>query len=195
MCSSCNNKHKRVSQFQQHHVCKMADHNLCDEHKQNVTHLCVKCAKRLCMKCMLINHLEHEHYFKEFSEGVSVLKEEFKSMKTNIDDNLSELLHEKKLLQANVSITKQIKVNLENALVFHSKKSKIEAIHSNHEGYPAIFDEISMSEETCRKTLNELELVINNKEGDICRQYIPLNDQAKQALENMFHLHLTLSMM
>ena len=41
-----------------------------------------------------------------------------------------------------------------------------------------------MSEETCRKTLNELEFVINNKEGDICRQYIPLNDQAKQALEN-----------
>ena len=63
MCCSCNNKHKRV----------MADHNLCDEHKQNVTHLCVKCAKRLCIKCMLIGHLGHESNFIEFSEGVAAL--------------------------------------------------------------------------------------------------------------------------
>ena len=99
MCCSCNNKHKRVSQFQHYHVCMMADHNLCDEHKQNVTHLCVKCAKRLCMKCMLIGHLGHE-------------KEELKSMKTKIKENLSELLHAKKSLQANVSITMQVKANL-----------------------------------------------------------------------------------
>ena len=110
-------------------------------------------------------------------------------MKTKIKENLSELLHAKKSLQANMSITMQVKANLEKVLVFHSKKteeikSKIELIHSYHERYPAIFDEISMSEETCRKTLNKLELVINNKEGDICSKYIPLNDQAKQALEN-----------
>ena len=187
MCGSCNNKHGIVPEFQRHHVYKIVDHNLCDTHKHNVTHICMECAKRLCMKCMLIDHLEHKHYFKEFSKGISALREELNIMKMKMEENLSEVLDAKKTLQEKVAMTSEIKANMQKALAFYNKKrddieAKIEIIQNEHEGHSVIFDEITKSENTSRETLKALQVVIS-VDVDVCSVYIPLKEQADQALQ------------
>ena len=188
MCGSCNNKHGIVPEFQRHHVYKIVDHNLCDKHKQNVTHVCTKCVKRLCMKCMLIDHLDHKHFFKEFSKGVSTFREELNIMKTKMEENLSEILDAKKSLQEKVAVTSEMKGNLQNALAFYNKKrdditAKIEIIQNEHEGHSVIFNEITKSENTSRETLKALQVVISDPNVDVCSIYIPLKKQTDQALQ------------
>ena len=69
LCEPCKKKHGDVEDFKSHSV-----FDLCLIHDEGITHLCKKCIKPLCKRCMLLDHTEHKNYFVNFEKGVRELQ-------------------------------------------------------------------------------------------------------------------------
>ena len=84
MCESCKNDHNDM--FEGHAVFEM-----CQKHEESITHLCKKCVRQLCMKCAVLDHKEHKAHFIDYTKGTQELKEEVKTIHSNIKEEIKQI--------------------------------------------------------------------------------------------------------
>ena len=84
MCESCKNDHNDM--FEGHAVFEM-----CMKHEESITHLCKKCVRQLCMKCAVLDHKEHKAHFIDYTKGTKELKEEVKTLHSNIKEEIKHI--------------------------------------------------------------------------------------------------------
>ena len=72
LCKTCKIKHNKMKIFRSHGVIKISQ--LCQEHLEGISHVCMRCVQALCIKCIVMDHEDHEHQVEEYSKGVKNLK-------------------------------------------------------------------------------------------------------------------------
>ena len=81
ICEECSEKHKIMKTFKDHKIYK-----LCDKHKDGmITHVCIKCARPACAKCVMTEHFDHEAEIEKHQEGINVLRQEISKYEEDVD--------------------------------------------------------------------------------------------------------------
>ena len=68
--------------FRSHNVLKISQ--LCQEHLEGISHVCMQCIQALCIKCIVLDHEDHEHEVEEYSKGVKNLKTKLDKMNNKL---------------------------------------------------------------------------------------------------------------
>ena len=144
MCKRCTAKHSKSQRFTNHKVVVK-----CDIHNEGITHICEKCLKGVCCKCIVLNHSDHDDLVHDYDHGMellhtnieklrSVFKKEVTSLelilqeakrKILIENSSKKLLQEKrKKLLDEAAIIKKI---LDKMDTNHRKQS---ILHRDYEG-------------------------------------------------------------
>ena len=82
LCKTCKIKHNKMKTFRSHGVIKISQ--LCQEHLEGISHVCMQCVKALCIKCIVMDHEDHEHQVEEYSKGVKNLKTKLDKMNNKL---------------------------------------------------------------------------------------------------------------
>ena len=69
LCGGCEAKHKKMKMFKNHVILK-----LCQEHFDGISHICMKCVQAVCVKCVVLDHADHEDKVIQYQDGVGQLK-------------------------------------------------------------------------------------------------------------------------
>ena len=84
ICEECSEKHKTMKTFKNHKIYK-----LCDKHKDGmITHVCIKCVRPACAKCVMTEHFDHEAEIEKYQEGIETLIQQISKYKANVDEVL-----------------------------------------------------------------------------------------------------------
>ena len=82
ICEECSEKHKIMKTFKDHKIYK-----LCDKHKDGmITHVCIKCARSACAKCVMTEHFDHEAEIEKYQEGINVLRQKISKYEEDVDE-------------------------------------------------------------------------------------------------------------
>ena len=68
MCQTCNIKHSKALRFKNHSVVVK-----CENHDEGISHICVKCVKEACSKCIIVDHSDHDDHVHVYKNGMSLL--------------------------------------------------------------------------------------------------------------------------
>ena len=79
LCEGCETKHKKMKMFKNHVILK-----LCHEHFDGISHICMKCVQAVCVKCIVLDHADHEGKIEEYQDGVGQLKSCLEETKTKL---------------------------------------------------------------------------------------------------------------
>ena len=69
LCQSCETKHHKMKVFKGHSMSE-----ICQEHFDGISHICMKCVQAVCVKCIVLDHADHEDKVEEYQVGVDNLK-------------------------------------------------------------------------------------------------------------------------
>ena len=83
LCGTCKTRHGEIQEFIDHSV-----FDLCQKHQEGITHLCKKCLRPLCMRCMLLDHTEHKNHFAKYDQGITELQNDAKKLQENINEKI-----------------------------------------------------------------------------------------------------------
>ena len=188
MCTLCKSKHDNVTFFKSHILHKIASYSFCEKHGEQITHSCLKCAKHLCMKCMLFDHVEHSQFYEFHDKAAEKFDTELKEMKTKLEGSLKTLTNKNNLTQENAGKIILLRKMLSQELEYHKKKCNeidalIKEIDSKSDEHEQIFVDFKETNDSCRATLKELEKEANDTERDICSQYGVLKLKVDEALD------------
>ena len=82
ICEECSEKHKIMKTFKDHKIYK-----LCDKHKDGmITHVCIKCARPACAKCVMTEHFDHEAEIEKYQEGIETLSQQISKYEADFDE-------------------------------------------------------------------------------------------------------------
>ena len=82
ICEECSEKHKTMKTFKDHKI-----YNLCDKHKDGmITHVCIKCARPACAKCVMTEHFDHEAEIEKYQEGIETLSQQISKYEADVDE-------------------------------------------------------------------------------------------------------------
>ena len=82
ICEECSEKHKIMKTFKDHQIYK-----LCDKHKDGmITHVCIKCVRPACAKCVMTEHFDHEAEIEKHQEGINILRQEISKYEEDVDE-------------------------------------------------------------------------------------------------------------
>ena len=87
LCEGCENKHKKMKMFKNHAILK-----LCQKHFDGISHICMKCVQAVCVKCIVLDHADHEDKVDEYQDGVEQLK-------SNLEDTKRKLRERRNLFE------------------------------------------------------------------------------------------------
>ena len=79
LCDGCETKHKKMKMFKNHVILK-----LCQEHFDGISHICMKCVQAVCVKCIVLDHADHEDKVNEYQDGVGQLKSSLEETKKKL---------------------------------------------------------------------------------------------------------------
>ena len=188
MCTLCKSKHNNVTFFKSHFLHKIQSYSFCEKHGEQVTHSCLKCAKHLCMKCMLLDHVEHSEFYEFHDKAVEKFDTEMKEMKTKLEGRIAILANKKDFKYENAGKIALLRKMLSQELKYHEKRCNeietlIKEIDSKSEEHKQIFVDFTKTKDCCEVTLENLEKVVNDTESDICGQYGVLKLKVDEALD------------
>ena len=81
LCERCKTKHNKMKTFKTHVILE-----LCHEHLEGISHVCMQCLQALCIKCIVLDHEDHEHHVEEYNEGMEKLKSELDKMNIKLQE-------------------------------------------------------------------------------------------------------------
>ena len=188
MCTLCKSKHDNISFFKYHTLHKIAAYSFCEQHESKITHSCLKCAKHLCMKCMLFDHVEHSEFYEFHDKAVEKFDIKIKEMKTKLESSMLSMANKKCSMQENNDKIALLRVMLSQELEYHRTKCNeidtlIKEIDSKSEEHEQIFMDFTKTKEICEATLEHLKKDINDTESDIYGQYAVLKLKVEEALD------------
>ena len=117
ICEECSEKHKTIKTFK--------DHKIYDKHKDGmITHVCIKCARPACAKCVMTEHFDHQAEIETFQQGVDSLYEQISKYKADIDEFIGYMKvwrdqDKKELINIKTEINK-----FEDIKAYHLEKTK-----------------------------------------------------------------------
>ena len=117
LCKQCTEKHNRMKQFQGHNLMEM-----CEEHCEGITHLCMKCVKPSCIKCMILYHEDHEAMVEEYKPGCEKIKNSLKQQRDEVQSKLSKLQKDNAKDNATKQETKELKISVQAKRAMFMKK-------------------------------------------------------------------------
>ena len=82
LCKTCKIKHKQRKTFKSHGVMEISQ--LCQEHLEFTSHVCMQCIQALCIKCVALDHEDHEHQVEEYRKGMKKFKAELDKMNNKL---------------------------------------------------------------------------------------------------------------
>ena len=180
MCESCKNDHNDM--FEGHAVFEM-----CQKHEESITHLCKKCVTQLCMKCAVLDHKEHKAHFIDYTKGTQELKEEVKTLYSNIKEEI-------KLLDSHLHATKinhEITLDIDKSLISRRQyyKEQIEEIDKLSEVIKTKSEEYERLQKSCIKTRElcnvraaSLKALTDDSPG-FCDRYSQIRPRAQEVIE------------
>ena len=156
-CQSCIDKHSKSQKFKNHKVVVK-----CDIHSEGITHICGKCVKGVCSKCIILDHSDHDDLVYDYSHGTDMLHSdmaklcsECKREVTSVESILQQ--DEEKILEENQSK----KLLQEKRDILLAEAARIKDIMNNidrkHEDVQPINRE-------CKETCNKVHEVLRNCE-------------------------------
>ena len=80
-CECCKTKHNKMKTFKSHVILE-----LCHQHLEGISHVCMQCVQALCIKCIVLDHEDHEHEVEEYNEGMEKLKSELDKMNIKLQE-------------------------------------------------------------------------------------------------------------
>ena len=106
MCQTCNIKHSKALRFKNHSVVVK-----CENHDEGISHICVKCVKEVCSKCIIVDHSDHDDHVHVYKNGMSLLhsdiekymsvvNKQIKSLDTLLKENQKKIMVEKEQQQS-----------------------------------------------------------------------------------------------
>ena len=81
LCERCKTKHNKMKTFKSHVILE-----LCHQHLEGISHVCMQCVQDLCIKCLVLDHEDHEHQVEEYNEGKEKLKSELYKMNIELQE-------------------------------------------------------------------------------------------------------------
>ena len=188
MCSLCKTKHDSISFFKSHILHKITASSFCEQHRNKVTHSCLKCAKHLCMKCMLFDHVEHSEFYEFHDKAAQKFETEMMELKSKLEGSLVTLAKKKDCMQENADKIECMRRMFSQELDYHKKKcdeieTQIEVLHRKSQQLEQIFDKFTQTKETCEATVNDLRKEANDTQSDICNEYAELKLKVHEALD------------
>ena len=188
MCALCKSKHDKITFFKSHSLYKIEANSFCDQHQSKITHACLKCAKHLCMKCMLFDHVEHSEFYEFHDKAAEKFDTEMKEMKTKLEGSLKTLTSKNNFIQENAGKISLLRKILSQELECHRKKCKeietfIKELDGKSEEHEQIFVDFKETKDSCEAILENLRKEVNDTESDICSQYRVLKLKVEEALD------------
>ena len=188
MCSLCKSKHDNVTFFKFHTLHKIPSYSFCEKHGKQITHSCLKCAKHLCMKCMLFDHVEHSEFYVFHDKAAETFGTQLQEMKTKLEDSLKTLTNKNNLTQENTTKITLLRNMLSQELEYHKKKCNqigtlIKEIDNKSDEHEQISEDLKKTKNSCEEILEELKKEAGDTERDICSQYGVLKLKVDEALD------------
>ena len=83
LCQKCAGIHSKVKRFKHHTVLK-----LCAKHAESISQMCTQCAKPVCLKCLILEHREHEDLVIAYEDGIKEIHQKVTVMRQNVNKKL-----------------------------------------------------------------------------------------------------------
>ena len=200
MCSLCKSKHDSISFFKSHMLHKIAAYSICKQHQSKITHTCLKCAKHLCMKCMMFEHVEHSEFYEFHDKAAEKFDAEIKEMKTKLEGSLVTLAKKKGFMQEHTDKIAYMRTMLGQELEYHKRKvneieTLVKELERKSEQHDQIFVDFTKTRENCEATLEDLKKELNDTESDICNQYAVLKlkfDETLDMVQNVVKIKIVI---
>ena len=162
MCQTCNIKHSKALRFKNHSVVVK-----CENHDEGISHICVKCVKEVCSKCIIVDHSDHDDHVHVYKNGMSLLhsdiekymsvvNKQIKSVDTLLKEDLKKIMTEKEQQQSlqekrdwHLAEAAKIKDILDD---MSNKHAKQETIHREYKEVLKMGNEVTRNTQILNKT-------------------------------------------
>ena len=180
MCESCKNDHNDM--FEGHSVFEM-----CVKHEESITHLCQKCVRQLCMKCAVLDHKEHKAYFKDYTKGTQELKEEVKTLHSNIKEEIIKIDSHLYATKINHEFSLDMAKSLTARRQYHREQieeiDKLSGIlNKKSEEYERIQKACMETRDQCNVRAASLKALTDDSPG-FCDRYSQIRPRAQEVLQ------------
>ena len=130
LCKSCTTKHHKMKIFRSHTIMSMSE--ICQEHSDEISHICMKCVQAVCVKCVVLYHADHEAKVEEYQAGFDNLKSNLETIKKTLERKQSVIEKCQNELDAKKKVTSKHKKELQrrrDALVKEIEQIDYELLH------------------------------------------------------------------
>ena len=177
MCAACKNEHNDVKEYKCHAV-----FDLCHQHDDSITHMCMKCITPLCMSCMAVDHKHHKGNFEDMSEAMT---EETKVMKESVKQAVCQMNDYAEILQrhsiSNVETEKEL---LQRRKYYYLQLELTDKLLKKTENNKKMFDGIEVTCRRIRKKCEQVTSSLNVLTEDKTNFYYSKYTQLKQKAED-----------
>ena len=181
MCAACKNEHNDVKEYKGHSV-----FDLCHQHEDSITHMCMKCITPLCMSCMAIDHKHHKGNFEDMSEAMKNMMNDADKLKNTLREKEIELVHFDENIQQQAKNNSDTEKELLERQKYHAEKMKeigelLKTTSKNKETLKNLEEGCVRTRNACEELAASLETSIRDKEG-FCYKYSQLKEKAEDAV-------------
>ena len=183
MCSLCKSKHDNVPLFKSHLIQKKEDlsSDFCEPHRAKVTHVCLKCGRTLCRKCVIFNHVEHSEDIDCADSAIKKFKDEMNERREQISDKLECLTKKETLLKGKTSVVLFRKAMLMEKMKFLRKQC--EDLTTESGNYQQMLNDFNETHKVCLEMINDLKGKCMETDIEIFREYTEFRAKAEQTLD------------
>ena len=186
ICEECSEKHKTMKTFNDHKIYK-----LCDKHKDGmITHVCIKCARPACAKCVMTEHFDHEAEIEKYQEGIETLSQEISKYEADFDEAIKAVNEwqdqdKKELVNIKTAIDK-----VKDIRAYHLEKAKeATEILENLQSKEAQGREIDKTYEKKVKECENLKTLLQRRSNDLrngdLENFMALKNKAEKLLNEV----------
>ena len=158
-CKHCQRNHNKMKIFKSHLILE-----LCKEHMEPITHVCMQCVQALCVKCIVLDHEDHEDQVEEYNEGMEQLKSELDKMNIKLQEKTNRIqerqqyiyIQENDALKKVMELQKKRDVLIEQIEEIDNELVNENAILKNLNGDFKMYSDLSDQCVITSKSMNEL---------------------------------------
>ena len=190
LCECCKTKHNKMKTFKSHVILE-----LCHQHLEGISHVCMQCVQALCIKCIVLDHEDDEHVVEEYNEGMEKLKSELDKMNIKLQEKSNIIQEHQKDIKIQKNDAEQnMKAlqNLRDGLLKQIEKMdqalvKDNAVVKNLNYDVKVFNELSDKCVVISKNVNEL---VQSPNEQILQGFLKQESLIKQFLSDIDELIL-----
>ena len=182
MCQICTIKHRKTRRFKKHQMVTK-----CKYHNEGITHMCEKCVKELCSKCITVDHSDHDEFVHDYKHGMELLHLNIERMASKVSEDISyfEDILEKdreKIMKENET-QKSLQTKRDKHLFEAAKLSNIlDDIIRKHDEYDIIQHKYEDTVKSGKEVLRNLRKVNRVESSKFLMAYPEIKEQLEGAL-------------